>query len=74
MPVTSPSRAVGGQETVTVIEAVELARALQASRWWVRPVGVVLLVPGISAVAARVYSWVSANRHRLPGGTPACSL
>ena len=53
---------------------VAIARALRASRWWVRPVGVVLLAPGISRVAARVYTWVSANRHRLPGGTPACSL
>ena len=53
---------------------VAVARALRASRWWVRPVGAVLLVPGISALAARAYAWVAANRHRLPGGTPACSL
>ncbi len=53
---------------------VAIARALRASRWWARPAGVVLLTPGISSVAARVYAWVSANRHRLPGGTPACSL
>lgn len=53
---------------------VAIARALRASRWWVRPVGVVLLAPGISWVAARAYTWVAANRHRLPGGTPACSL
>ena len=53
---------------------VAIARALRASRWWVRPAGAVLLAPGVSLVAARVYTWVSANRHRLPGGTPACSL
>ena len=53
---------------------VAIARALRASRWWVRPVGVLLLVPGVCAVAARAYAWVAANRHRLPGGTPACSL
>ena len=53
---------------------VAIARALRASRWWVRPAGVVLLAPGISRLAARAYTWVSANRHRLPGGTPACSL
>ena len=53
---------------------VAIARALRASRWWARPAGVVLLAPGVSWVAARVYTWVSANRHRLPGGTPACSL
>ena len=53
---------------------VAIARALRASHWWVRPAGVVLLLPGVSALAARGYTWVAANRHRLPGGTPACSL
>jgi predicted DCC family thiol-disulfide oxidoreductase YuxK len=53
---------------------VAIAHALRASRWWVRPVGVALVLPGISWLAARVYRWVAANRHRLPGGTPACSL
>ena len=53
---------------------VAIARALRESRWWVRPAGAVLLLPGVSALAARVYAWVAANRHRLPGGTPACSL
>jgi len=53
---------------------VAIARALRASRWWARPVGAVLLAPGVSRLAARAYAWVSANRHRVPGGTPACSL
>ena len=53
---------------------VAIARALRASRWWVRPVGVALLLPGVSWLVGRVYAWVAANRHRLPGGTPACSL
>lgn len=34
--------------------------------------GSALLLPGVHHVAARVYVWVAANRHRLPGGTPAC--
>lgn len=33
-----------------------------------------LLLPGISWIAAKVYALVAANRHRLPGGTPACGL
>ncbi len=53
---------------------VAIARALLASRWWARPVGAALLAPGISTVAAAAYRWVSANRPRLPGGTPACSV
>jgi predicted DCC family thiol-disulfide oxidoreductase YuxK len=36
--------------------------------------GAVLAAPGVRWVAERVYRWVAANRHRLPGGTPACSL
>jgi predicted DCC family thiol-disulfide oxidoreductase YuxK len=37
-----------------------------------RAVGRILLLPGISWIAARAYRLVAANRHRLPGGTPAC--
>ena len=36
--------------------------------------GYVLKWPVITSVAFVVYHWVSKNRHRLPGGTPACSL
>ena len=50
-----------------------IGRALLASRPWVRPVGALLLLPGVRAVAGVVYRWVARNRHRLPGGTPACS-
>jgi predicted DCC family thiol-disulfide oxidoreductase YuxK len=38
-----------------------------------RLAGRVLLLPGISSIAARAYRLVAANRHRLPGGTPACA-
>jgi predicted DCC family thiol-disulfide oxidoreductase YuxK len=38
-----------------------------------RLAGHVLLLPGVSAIAARVYSLVADNRSRLPGGTPACA-
>jgi predicted DCC family thiol-disulfide oxidoreductase YuxK len=39
-----------------------------------KAVGVVLQVPPISWLAALVYVVVAKNRHRLPGGTPACKL
>jgi predicted DCC family thiol-disulfide oxidoreductase YuxK len=38
---------------------------------WAR-VGRIVLLPGISWMAAKVYRLVAENRHRLPGGTPAC--
>lgn len=37
-----------------------------------RALGRILLLPGVSWMAARAYRLVAANRHRLPGGTPAC--
>lgn len=36
--------------------------------------GAVLRVPPARWVAALAYRLVAANRHRLPGGTPACAL
>lgn len=38
-----------------------------------RPLGRILLLPGISWAAAQAYRLVATNRHRLPGGTPACA-
>jgi predicted DCC family thiol-disulfide oxidoreductase YuxK len=37
-------------------------------------IGRMVLLPGVSWVAAKVYRLVADNRHRLPGGTPACAL
>ncbi len=51
-----------------------VARLLLSGRVWVRPLGALLLAPGVNALAGVVYRWVAANRHRLPGGTPACSM
>ncbi len=36
--------------------------------------GHLLATPPISWIAALGYQWIAANRHRLPGGTPACAL
>lgn len=49
------------------------AALLSASGIW-RPLGRLLLAPGVSWLAARAYRLIAANRHRLPGGTPACAL
>ena len=49
-----------------------IAAALRAGHPVWRPVGALLTAPGFSWLAARLYSWVSAHRHALPGGTPAC--
>lgn len=49
------------------------ATLLGAGRgWWV--LGALLRAPGVHWLAGHVYRWVARNRHRLPGGTPRCSL
>ena len=52
-----------------------IARLLRTSprvAW--RPVGALLALRPLTALAWPVYRWVSRNRHRLPGGTAACAL
>lgn len=51
-----------------------IAAMLSASGPGWRLPGHLLLLPGISWIAARAYRLVASNRHRLPGGTPACRL
>jgi predicted DCC family thiol-disulfide oxidoreductase YuxK len=44
-----------------------------AGRIW-KIIGRVVLLPGISWMAAKVYRLIADNRHRLPGSTPACAV
>ena len=39
-----------------------------------RAIGRLMVAPGADRVASATYRWISENRHRLPGGTPTCSL
>ncbi len=48
------------------------ATLVTAGRGW-RLLGRAIALPGISQLAAVVYRLVADNRHRLPGGTPACA-
>jgi predicted DCC family thiol-disulfide oxidoreductase YuxK len=54
--------------------AAAVGRLLLRSRWPWRPIGALLLVPPFSWIAAGIYRLIAANRHRLPGGTPACAV
>lgn len=51
-----------------------IARLLGASRLGWRLLGAVLRFPPVRALAWPTYRWVARNRHRMPGGTAACSL
>ena len=39
-----------------------------------RFLGHLIATPPFSWISAVAYGWISKNRHRLPGGTPACAL
>ncbi len=62
----SGSRVASGHEAV--------ARMMLAGPLPWRPIGLLLLTPPVSWVAARLYRWVADHRGSLPGGTPACAL
>lgn len=59
-------RTAGGAQAVA-------AYLLAAGGPW-RLVGKLLRLPPIRWIAAGVYRLIANNRHRLPGGTPACAL
>jgi predicted DCC family thiol-disulfide oxidoreductase YuxK len=59
-------RRAGGHEA--------FARLLLASALPWRPLGALLLVPPVSWLARRLYTWIADHRGSLPGGTPACAL
>ncbi|QKJ25610.1 DUF393 domain-containing protein [Aquiluna borgnonia] len=51
-----------------------IAQALKASKTGWAIAGYLLTLPVITSAAFVVYAWVSNNRHKLPGGTPACAV
>lgn len=58
----------------TVLAGHRAVAAMLASSGPVyRLAGRLLLLPGISSAAAHAYRLIADNRHRLPGGTPACA-
>ncbi|WP_236700401.1 thiol-disulfide oxidoreductase DCC family protein [Allosalinactinospora lopnorensis] len=55
----------GGADAVAVL-------LLAGPHRWAWPMGWLLRLPAARAIGAAVYRWVSRNRHRMPGGVPAC--
>jgi predicted DCC family thiol-disulfide oxidoreductase YuxK len=53
-------------------EAIAAALDSAGGAWMLA--GRTLLSPGISPLAAGAYRLIATNRHRLPGGTPACAI
>lgn len=50
-----------------------VGRALMVAGGWERLAGRAILAPRLDPAASLVYRWVARHRHRLPGGSPACS-
>ena len=58
----------------TVRSGHEAIAAVLGSAGWVwRIAGRLIVMPGVSWLAARAYRLTADNRYRLPGGTPACA-
>jgi predicted DCC family thiol-disulfide oxidoreductase YuxK len=53
-------------------EAISALLGVSAGAW--RPVGWILARGPVLALARPAYRWVARNRHRMPGGTAACSV
>jgi predicted DCC family thiol-disulfide oxidoreductase YuxK len=51
-----------------------IAATLRAGHPAWRAFGALLVAPGFSWLAERLYSWVAGHRYALPGGTPACRI
>jgi predicted DCC family thiol-disulfide oxidoreductase YuxK len=64
---------VGGDGQVASGHAA-IAATLRAGHLVWRPLGALLVAPGVSRRAAVAYAWVADHRHALPGGTPACRV
>jgi len=74
VPAAGGSGGSGGSGAPTKAGPEAIARLLvEAGSFW-RPLGWVLDIAPVRWVAWPVYRLISRNRHRLPGGTAACSL
>lgn len=51
-----------------------IAVLLRRAQWYWKPIGKVLSLKPVSKAAWPVYRLIARNRHKLPGGTAACSL
>ncbi len=58
-------------------EEAMLRELFRLTPWYLRWMGVLFVVPGVSGLARRMYRWVARNRYRLSGAPPcedACEV
>jgi predicted DCC family thiol-disulfide oxidoreductase YuxK len=51
-----------------------IGKALATAGWPWRPLGWLAVYPPTAWIAEPAYRAIAVNRHRMPGGTPACAL
>ena len=49
-----------------------IARALREGAFALRPLGVLMTLPGVRVLSRAVYRWVAKNRYRMPGASDQC--
>lgn len=64
---------VGTDGTVLSAHLAVAQVLVGAGRGWA-VIGHAIRLPGIRWISGLVYRWVARNRHRLPGGMPACAV
>ena len=56
------------------VGSLAIAKALVNSKTTWAIAGLLMQLPVVSSAGFLVYEWVAKNRHKLPGGTPACQI
>lgn len=51
-----------------------IGRALREGAIRLRPLGVLLTLPGVRVLARVVYRWIAQNRHLMPGASDQCRV
>jgi predicted DCC family thiol-disulfide oxidoreductase YuxK len=64
---------VDGRRRIYIAHDAVAALLRDSGSGW-RVLGAVIRIPVVHWLSGVVYRWVARNRHRLPGGTAACSL
>ncbi|MBV2364855.1 thiol-disulfide oxidoreductase DCC family protein [Streptomonospora nanhaiensis] len=66
-------RDAAGRRVWGGVDAVAVLLLASPRPWW-PAAGWLLRRAPVRALGAAAYRWVARNRHRMPGGTPACAL
>ena len=58
----------------TFAAAKAINESLAAMQWFFKPLAWLYRVPGLKQIEDAAYTWIAANRYKLPGSTAACAV